>query len=99
MKIWNNHGSEHSMNLVMIGRFKSAADATNAKEVIDQIAEQVGNDDQSIAESDRYSDGMLALLGKLKIHSIGPRELEQFRYDVGVDAKNSEVILRTDEVD
>ena len=27
MKIWNGYGSEHSMNLVMIGRFKTVGEA------------------------------------------------------------------------
>ena len=44
MKIWNGCGSEHSMNLVMIGRFKDAGDAASAKEVIDRLIEQVSAD-------------------------------------------------------
>lgn len=31
MKIWQGYGSEHSMNLVMIGHFKSPKDATHAQ--------------------------------------------------------------------
>ena len=35
MKIWYQNGSEHSANLVMIGHFEDAANATKAKEIID----------------------------------------------------------------
>ena len=30
MKIWYQHGSEHSANLVMIGHFEDATEATKA---------------------------------------------------------------------
>ena len=42
---------------------------------------------------------MLDLLGKLNVHSIGPRELEQFLYDVSVNLEDSRVILTTDEIE
>jgi hypothetical protein len=99
MKIWNSYGSEHSANLVMIGRFKSAADAMNAKEIIDEITGQIMEDDYTDAEGGRYSEATLELFRKLKIHSVAPSELEQFRSDVHVESKNDEVILRTDEID
>lgn len=35
MKIWQGFGSEHSMNLVMIGHFEDARSARGAKEAID----------------------------------------------------------------
>jgi hypothetical protein len=99
MKIWNNYGSEHSMNLVMIGHFKDVAAAENANEVIGEIGQQVGNENQSGADRQRYSEEMLRLLEKVKVHTIGPSELEQFSYDVRVDVKGSDVILKTDEAD
>ena len=41
MKIWNAFGTEHSMNLVMIGRFKEVRNAEEAKRLIDRLTEQV----------------------------------------------------------
>ena len=41
MNIWNGFGSEHSYNLVMIGRFKKTRDAEEAKELIERIIKQV----------------------------------------------------------
>ena len=41
MKIWQGYGSEHSMNLVMIGHFKDAGSAVKAKELIDSFTEFV----------------------------------------------------------
>ena len=98
MKLWYGYGSEHSMNLVMIGRFKDAGDATKAKEVIDRITEQVGveidADRIEVGEqTDRYSDDMLTLLGSdVNVHGIYPAELEQFVYDVSVEVEDDKML-------
>lgn len=104
MKIWNGFGSEHSMNLVMVGRFKEARDADKAKKVIDQIMQQVQNEpeidpgDTSVRRR-RFSDEMMELFRAAELYSIGPAELEQFAYDTTVQAEGNEVVVRTDEVD
>lgn len=104
MKIWYQHGSEHSANLVMIGRFEDATEAAKAKEIIDALKEQVAKDEQSGAlvfgsPSARYGKEMLALLGRLNVASIGPAELEQFAYDVNVELEDQSVVITTDELD
>jgi len=104
MKIWQGYGSEHSANLVMIGHFKDVGDAKKAKDAIDLLKDQVTTDERAglmkIGEgSDRYTDSMLDLLGKVNVHSIGPAELEQFAYDVAVELKNDQVIIETEEID
>lgn len=104
MKIWNGYGSEHSYNLVMIGRFVEVRNAEKVKELIDRIIGQV------MAEPDahqrdanpqdlRYSEAMLKLLDKSKVYSIGPAELEQFAYDASVRIDGDKVIVTTDEID
>lgn len=104
MKIWYQHSSEHSANLVMIGHFENAAEATKAKEIIDELTKQV-TADQDKGEivlgspSGRYGSEMLDLLGRRNIMSIGPRELEQFLYEVSVKVEGSKVILTTEEND
>ena len=104
MKVWRMFGSEHSANLVMIGRFKEVSDAIKAKEVIDAIIEQVRADEDAgrlkIGDTaDRYTDGMLDLFQRVNVHTIGPAEMEQFAYDVTVKAQGKDVILTTDEID
>ena len=104
MKIWYQHGSEHSANLVMIGHFKDAPEATKAKEIIDAISKQVA-DDQANGKlvigspSERYGKEMLDLLMRLNIGAIGPGELEQFAYDVNVNVEDSRIVVTTDEID
>jgi hypothetical protein len=104
MKIWYQHGSEHSANLVMIGHFEDATEAAKAKEIIDAITKQVAEDQDKGtlvigSPSERYGKEMLALLGRLNIASIGPQELEQFAYEVRVEVEGSDVVLTTDELD
>lgn len=104
MKIWYGYGSEHSMNLVMIGQFNDARDAEKAKEVIERLTEAVeANIDAGLmdvgASSDRFTDDMRDLLSKVKMYSIGPAELDQFAYDATVKVESNKVVVTTDEID
>jgi hypothetical protein len=42
MKIWNSFGSEHSANLVIIGKFKDVAAATRAEATLNGVARIAG---------------------------------------------------------
>jgi hypothetical protein len=104
MKVWPGYGSEHSMNLVMIGRFKEEDDAAKAKEIIDLIGDQFRADEKAdlarvgdVAE--RYTDGMRKLLERLDFYSVEPNEFQQFVSDVSVELKGNQLMLWTDEAD
>jgi hypothetical protein len=104
MKIWYQHGSEHSANLVMIGHFEDVTEAVKAKEMLDAITKQVAEDQDKGtlilgSPSERFGKEMLDLLGRLNIGSIGPQELEQFAYEVSVRVEGSDVVLTTEELD
>jgi len=103
MKIWKGYGSEHSMNLVMIGHFKEARDAEKVKELLNQLTNQVMQDtDGGKIErlpQDRFTDTMLEFLRKVNLHIIGPAELEQLLYDVHVEVDDTKVVITTDEVE
>lgn len=104
MKIWYQHSSEHSANLVMIGHFEHAADATKAKEIIDVLTNQVAEDQSNGtltlgSPSDRYGKEMLDLLMRLNISTIGPQEIDQFAYEVSARVEGNDLILTTEEID
>ncbi len=104
MKFWYGHGSEHSMNLVMIGQFKDAADAAKANQVIEWLTEEVNADIEAgvvkVGEGTaRFSERMLEILRKVNIYTLGSVELEQFAYDVRVELKGDQIVMTTDEVD
>jgi hypothetical protein len=104
MKLWAGFGSEHSMNLVMIGRFVEAADAADAKRLIDQLTtlvleEQAAGQLEVGEPQDRFPDMIREFLQKNDFWIIGPTELEQFAYDVHVEQIGNTVEVRTDESD
>jgi len=102
MRIWTGHGSEHSMDLVMIGHFKEEPDAERAKEIIDRLTAQV-NKEVEVGNlrvgkfQERYSDEMLEVLEKLRTHDLAPDEMEQFTYDVDVKVSGKQIVLTTEE--
>lgn len=101
MKVWFGHGSEHSMNLVMVGRFKDVRSAEEARQAIESLVSQVSRESETgLSTGERYSKEMLDLLRmKLRISAIKPEELEQFMYDVGIGVVDETITIKTDEVD
>jgi hypothetical protein len=69
MKVWVGYGSEHSMNLVMIGRFDDASDAAAAKWLIDRLTKIV-SEEQAAGRMEigdptgRFSDSVRELLSQ-----------------------------------
>ena len=45
MKIWTGYGSEHSANLVMLGKFKTPEDATNFLAELEKLERLIQEDD------------------------------------------------------
>jgi hypothetical protein len=104
MKIWNGFGSEHSANLVMIGRFKETSEAKRVKEIIDRLTEQAMDEGEmprfdAALRHQRYSEPMSKLLNEFRIYSVGSIELEQLQYDVSHEVQDNAIIFKTDEID
>jgi Family of unknown function (DUF6375) len=88
----------------MIGHFEDATEATKAKEIIDEITEQIRDEEANGtlvigSPHEHYGKEMLDLLLRLNVSTVGPGELEQFAYDVDVKVQDSKVIVTTDELD
>ncbi len=104
MKIWNGYGSEHSMNLVLIGRFKRVQDAEKVERDIDKLSAQASKDDcHSIAfdepEDQRFSDDMLLLLRTLNLNTLGPTDLDQLLSDHHLRREGDRITIKTDEAE
>lgn len=97
MKIWHGYGSEHSMNLVMIGHFKSSQDAEKTQELINKLSEGLREKIEIGKSGDRFSDDVLGLLREKEIYNLGPPELEQFLYDTCTRVEGDKIILTTEE--
>lgn len=104
MKIWTGYSSEHSMNLVLIGKFKQTKDAEAVADVIKKLREQASKDDAyAIAhappEDQRFSDGMMALIHQFQLHTLAPEELGQFNFEHSVKQDGDTIRISTDEAD
>lgn len=99
MKTWNNYGSEHSANLVMIGRFKTEISAEKAMEAIEKVTAFMTTTDNDHREAERYSEEAIRLLQECKAYNLAPYELEQFVYPVHPKLKDGTIEIQTDEPD
>lgn len=104
MKIWTGYSSEHSMNLVLIGKFKQAKDAEDVADVIKKLGEQATKDDAyAIAhappQDQRFSDGMMALIRQFQLYTLAPEELGQFNFEHSVEQDGDTIKISTDEAD
>lgn len=97
MKIWHGYGSEHSMNLVMIGHFKSSEDAENTQKLIEQLTEGLRDKTDIDSSCDRYDDDVMDLLRKANCYILGPADLEIFAYDFHAQVKGDKITLTTNE--
>ena len=97
MKIWHGYGSEHSMNLVMIGHFKSPEDAEKTQKLFEQLSEGLRDKIDIGTCRDRFGDDVLELLRETNCYSLSPSELEQFLFDIRTRVEGDKIILTTDE--
>lgn len=97
MKIWHGYGSEHSMNLVMIGHFKSPEDAEKTQKLIEQLSEGLSDKIAIGTSRERFSDEVLDLLREANCYILSPSELEHFLYDTHTRVEGDKIILKTDE--
>ncbi len=99
MKIWKSYGSEHSMNLVMIGSFKEESDAEKVEEILKPLLEKLQSLPDSDVYEDRFSDDVIEFLRSKNINYLSPQELKQFQYDGHFERDGKKIRYRTDEVD
>lgn len=104
MKIWRGYGTEHSMNLRVIGHFSSADEASGVEKairVLTAAAEaKVAAGRLEHGEPLRmFSEELLTALSEVKVHSLGYADVEQFLYGAEVEVDGSDVIVQTDEID
>ena len=99
MKIWQSYGSEHSMNLVMIGRFKQESDAKRVEELFGSLLEKLRGLPESDIKEDRFTRDVRDFLISKNIHYLTPNELTQFLYDLFFERNGSEIRVTTDEYD
>ena len=97
MKVWNSYGSEHSMNLVMVGSFKTEKDATEAKKIIDRLSNDLMHKVELGGHTTRFPKEVMRILQDVNFFSISPQEVEHFSYEFTVEQEKEKLIFETEE--
>lgn len=97
MKIWNSYGTEHSMNLVMIGRFKTEEAARKIEETIEALQKQLPEHISTDSSERRFPESVSALLREHNCYIFHPVELQHFLYDISVRREGDTISMWTDE--
>ena len=104
MKIWMGFGSEHSANLVMIGRFATPENAVVAarelQELIDQIVSEFdyeGFDDNPFAVF--QIPAIRDCLERLRLHNFSAEDISTLTMEHHLTRQGSEIRIHTDESD
>lgn len=100
MKIWQSYGAEHSMNLVIIGKFKNVTDAEiyeNEAKALTCFLRELESKKKFEFDSDYFPNEVIEYLRKEKIGFPSVQELEHFLYDFTLDRKENEIHITSND--
>ncbi|SNT62827.1 hypothetical protein SAMN05216276_10945 [Streptosporangium subroseum] len=100
MKIWHSYGSEHSMDLVLIGKFETVSGAEAAierMEALKALAEAEWSDDDWRLPEKRMPDALVDELMKLKLYELGRSDVDIYAFDHSVERDGSTIHIWTEE--
>jgi len=102
MRIWHSYGSEHSMDLVLVGTFETVAGAETAIERMESLkalAEAEWSDDDWRRQDERMPDTLIDELTKLKLYEMGRSDVDIYALEHTIERKGSAVRVWTEESD
>ena len=97
MKIWQSYGAEHSLNLVIIGRFKEVADAEEFKLQTESLIDFLSAKTDFDMDGNRFDRDVSEYLGNKNIHCLSPQQLGQFLYEMHMEQHGNEVRITSDD--
>ncbi|GAA2476058.1 hypothetical protein GCM10023100_55260 [Actinocorallia cavernae] len=100
MRIWHSYGSEHSMDLVLIGTFETVSGAEAAMErmeALKTLAEAEWSDDDWLRVDERMPRTLADELGKLRLYDMGRSDVDIYALDHSVQRTGSTVRVWTEE--
>lgn len=102
MRIWHSYGSEHSMDLVLIGTFETVSGAEAAIErmkALKVLAEAEWSDDDWRRYDEHMPDTLIEELGRLKLYEMGRSDVDIYAYEHSIERNGSAVRVWTEESD
>lgn len=100
MRVWHSYGSEHSMDLVLIGKFETIGDAKTATDrmaSLQSLAEAGWNEEDWRSQTERMPDAIIDELIKLELFEIRRIDLDHFVFEHSVEREGSTVRIETEE--
>jgi hypothetical protein len=100
VRIWHSYGSEHSMDLVLVGTFETVSGAEAAierMEALKTLAEAAWSDDDWRRPDERMPDTLFNELSKLKLYEMGRSDVDIYALEHSVERKGSTVRVWTEE--
>lgn len=97
MKIWNGYGSEHSLNLVLIGRFKEVAAAKEFEGLVNEVVGFLSNNPEFSVGSTEYDSETLSFLGSKNLFCLSPEQLGHLLYDYSLESEGTEIKVTSDD--
>jgi hypothetical protein len=100
VRIWHSYGSEHSMDLVLVGTFETVSGAEAAierMEVLKVLAEAEWSDDNWRHPDERMPDSLANELTKLKLYEMGRSDVDIYAFEHSIERNGSTVRIWTEE--
>ena len=97
MKTWVSYGAEHSMNLVIIGRFKTVADAEEFKNEAETLISFLSKYADVLYKTDRFDPEIRDYLFENNINYLMPQQLEQFIYSLDIEHEGRNIRIKSDD--
>ncbi|WP_412520876.1 DUF6375 family protein [Actinomadura madurae] len=100
MRIWHSYGSEHSMDLVLIGTFETVAGAEAAMErmeALKPLGEAEWPDNDWRRQDERMPTALANELMKLELYDMGRSDVDIYGHDYSIERNGSTVRIRTEE--
>ncbi len=102
MKTWTGYGSEHSANLVMLGKFKTAEDATSFLAELGKLERLIQEDDSGDEVFRKIPKKIMDEICSERIrfcNNLAPKDLDDFRMDLRKQLSDNQTIVefRSDE--
>jgi hypothetical protein len=102
VRIWYSYGSEHSMDLVLIGTFETASGAEAAIErmkALKALAEAEWSDDDWRSQDERMPASLVAELVNMELYEMGRSDVDIYAFEYSATRDGATVRIRTEESD
>jgi hypothetical protein len=95
MKVWNSFGSEHSANLVIIGKFKSGAEAEKANAVLDELT-RIARDYYEKHPKGSLAKPMMDAVMKHEVE-LSAEDADGLAYDFDATVEGDQLVITTED--